>query len=433
MIGVLHVASEVVPYSKTGGLGDVLGALPGAQRAIGIDAQVVTPRYAGISTDGLTRERELTVHLDRRDWAATLWRDGHVSFVDIPGLLDRDRLYGEADDPLRFAALCKVAATIEADVYHLHDWQAAATAFYTRRPLVMTVHNLAYQGAFEWSWADRLGVPDALRTWEGVEFHGRLSLLKAGLVLADRLTTVSPTYAAEICTSEVGMGLDGLFRHRREVLSGILNGVDAEAWDPAVDAPDGKAAAKAELRARLELDEGPLCVAVARAVSQKGLDLIAAAAPTVDARFAVLASGDARIVDALRAATVPGRFALVSDFSGALARLMYAAADFMLVPSRFEPCGLTQLIALRYGALPVVRRTGGLADTVVDGVDGFVFDDPTPEALAGALRRALTVYADPGRFAGMRATAEARDWSWVGPAQAYADLYADLVPGEHRR
>ncbi len=428
MIRVLHVAGEVVPYSKTGGLGDVLGALPGAQRALGIDATVLTPRYSTISTEGLTRERELTVRLDRQDWTATLWRDGHVRFVDIPGLLDRDVLYGEDDDPLRFAVLCKVAAALETDVYHLHDWQAGCTAFYTRQPMVMTVHNLAYQGAVDWTWADRLNVPHALRTWEGVEFHGRLSMLKAGLVLADRLTTVSPTYATEICTPEHGMGLDGLLRHRRDVLSGILNGVDAEVWDPAKDAPDGKAAAKAELRARLGLDDGPLCVAVARAVSQKGLDLVAAAAPSVDARFAVLATGEAGILDALERASVPGRFALVREFAGPLARLMYAAADFMLVPSRFEPCGLTQLIAQRYGALPVVRRTGGLADTVVNGVDGFVFDDATPDALAGALHRALEVYADPKRLAQMRQVAEARDWSWSGPAQAYADIYAELVP-----
>jgi len=429
VIRVLHVTGEVAPYSKTGGLGDVCGALPGAQRAAGIDAQVITPLYGSIDRRSFERVGGVTVHLDARDHTATLWRDGHVTFVDVPGLLDRETPYGDVDDPLRFAVLCKVAASLPADVYHLHDWQAGATAFYTRKPMVCTVHNLAYQGLVDWSWAERIGVPEALHSWEGAEFHGKLSLLKAGLVKADRITTVSPTYAREILGPELGMGLDGLFRHRQPVLSGILNGLDPSAWDPAVDAPGGKAAAKAELRAEMGLEDGPLCVAVARAVEQKGLDLVAAAAPRVDARFAVLASGQPDIVAALRAVEVPGRFKLATGFSERLSRLMYAAADFVLVPSRFEPCGLTQIIAQRYGALPIVRRTGGLADTGRDGVDGFVFDDPTPEALTDALKRALAVYADPEAMAQMRACAEAREWSWAGPARAYAELYEGLVSG----
>lgn len=423
---VLHVGGEVAPFSKTGGLGDVLGALPGAQRAIGIDARVLTPLYASVDRAPLERAGERTVYLARRAFTATIWRTGHVLFADVPGLLDRDVPYGFDDDPLRFAVLCKLAASIEADVYHLHDWQAGPTAFYTRKPTVCTVHNLAYQGLCDWSWADRIGVPTALRTWEGVEFHGRLSLLKAGLVLADRLTTVSPTYAEEVCGPDLGMGLDGLFRHRRDVLSGILNGLDPVAWDPAVDAPEGKAAAKAGLRARMGLDDGPLCVAVSRAVNQKGLDLLADAAPRVDAQFAVLSGGDPEIEARLHAAVTPGRFALHTAFSEQLSRQMFAAADYVLVPSRFEPCGLTQLIAQRYGALPVVRRTGGLADTVRDGVDGFSFEAPTADALTDALQRALAVYGTP-RFDEMQATAQAIDWSWARPAHVYAELYAGLV------
>ncbi len=426
---VLHVAGEVAPYTTTGGLGVVLGSLPAAQRAQGVDARVLTPLYGHLDRSRLEHVRDVVVHLDRRDFYGALWRDGDVLFCDLPGLLDRETPYGSEDDPLRFAAFSKVAASIDADIHHLHDWQAAATSMYRRGPTVMTIHNLAYQGTCPWSWADRLGVPDALRSWEGIEFHGQVNLLKAGLVLADRITTVSPTYAREICTPELGMGLDGLLRHRAEVLGGVVNGLDPDAWDPAVDAPGGREAAAAALRAELGLEEGPLVVAIARAVSQKGLDLLAAAAPAVPtARFAVLADGDPAIERTLEAASKPGRFVVERRFDERLARRMYAAADFVAVPSRFEPCGLTQLIGQRYGALPVVRRTGGLADTVTDGVDGFSFDAATPEALADALRRA--VGSSPETLARMRAAAAARDLSWAVPARAYIDIYQQICGGD---
>lgn len=445
---VLHVTGEVAPYSKTGGLGDVLGELPPAQRALGIEARVVTPLYGFIDRSRLRRGRTLPeVHLGGRTLGGRLWHDDdrHIAFVDLPGLLDRPHNYGGpggeyADNPLRFGAFCKVAAGMagEADVFHLHDWQAGLAAMYLggRRPVVLTVHNLAYQGLCGFEWADRLGVPRALRTYEGVEYYGRVSLLKAGLVLADRLTTVSPTYAAEIQKEPGGMGLAGLFRHRRRGLDGIINGIDTDDWNPASDpalpeafsADDlgGRAACTAALRAELKLGEGPIFGVISRAAGQKGLDLLVSAAPRAiasGARFAVLASGEPSIMQGLDevAAQHPGAFAVVDRFDLDLARRIYGGADFITVPSRYEPCGLTQLIGMRYGAIPVVRRTGGLADTVVDGETGLCFDEASAEALGHAIDRALAMHDDAR--AAMRARCMAQDWSWAGPAAAYRDIY----------
>lgn len=447
---VLHVTGEVAPYSKTGGLGDVLGELPAAQRALGIDARVITPLYGFIDRTGLRRGDAIPpLHLGGNGISGRLWHDDerHITFVDLPGLLDRPHNYGPpaaeyADNPLRFGAFCKVAASLwkQSDVYHLHDWQSGLAAMYLggRRPVVLTVHNLAYQGLCGFEWADRLGIPHALRTYEGVEYYGRVSLLKAGLVLADRLTTVSPTYAEEIQNEPTGLGLAGLFRHRRRGLEGILNGIDTTLWDPSSDpalpAPfsaddlSGRAKCTAALRAEMGLDDGPLLGVVSRAATQKGLDLIVGAADAAIAaggRFAVLASGDPKIEAGLRAAAArhPGRFGFVDRFDEALARRIYGGADFIVVPSRYEPCGLAQLIAMRYGAIPVVRRTGGLADTVLDGETGVVFGDADADALADALKRALALYADAGAREATQARCLARDWSWAGPARAYADIY----------
>ena len=228
------------------------------------------------------------------------------------------------------------------------------------------------------------------------------------------------------------MGLDGLFRHRGQDLTGILNGLDPDTWDPLVDAPDGRDAARARLGVELGLGAGPLLAVVSRAVPQKGLDLVADAVEAVwahapDARFVALTDGDPAVMDRLAARVRPDRFTLVRDFDPALARRIYAGADLLLVPSRFEPCGLTQLIAQRYGTLPVVRRTGGLADTVEDEVDGFSFDAPEPEALVAAIHRALDAWRDPDRLAELRATAASRDRSWAASARAYLDIYEELT------
>lgn len=448
---IVHVTGEVHPYSATGGLGFVLAELPPAQRAAGIDARIVTPLYGHIDRSGLRRgDATPTVMLGGRRVAGRLWHDDdrHITFVDLPGLLDRPHNYGGphgdyTDNPLRFGAFCKVVAGLwsSVDVYHLHDWQAGLTAMYLggRRPVVLTVHNLAYQGLCGFEWADQLGIPHALRSFEGVEYYGRVSLLKAGLVLADRLTTVSPTYAREIQSEPLGQGLAGLFRHRRHGLDGILNGIGPAPFDPAdgktlaarYDAadPSGKPACVAALRDELGLGDGPIFGVVGRAAHQKGFDLLMQAAPAAiaaGARFAVVASGDGGLVEALHrtARAHPGAFAYSDAFDIELAQRVYAGSDFMVVPSRFEPCGLVQMIAMRYGTIPIVRRTGGLADTVADGGTGLVFDEASPGALLEALKRAMAL--DAATRKAIQGRGMARDWSWTEPARAYAAIYARL-------
>jgi starch synthase len=450
---VLHVASEIAPFSATGGLGMVVGSLPAHQRAAGLGAHVVTPLYRFIERDALVRGAEApTVRLDGQTWTGRRWHtpDGHVTFLDVPKLFDRPHAYGPPghaydDNPLRFAVFCRMAAQMAetTDVFHLHDWQAALTAVYLggRRPAVLTVHNLAYRGLCGLDWADRLGVPRALRTFEGVEYHGQMSLLKAGLVLADRLTTVSPRYADEIQSEPGGAGLSGLFRHRRSRLSGILNGIDVESWDPADDAAlaapfdaddvSGRDACRAALRATMHLDEGVLFGAATRATPQKGIDLVL---PEIDrlvavgARFAFVADGDPDLMHALRAAAArhPRAVALVEQFHPTLLRQLYAGTDFTLVPSRFEPCGLAQMYAMRYGSVPVVRQVGGLADTVRDAEDGITFFDPSVAGFGAAADRAMALFEAQDAYRAMQRNALRRDWSWDGPATAYDALYASL-------
>lgn len=445
---VLHVTGEVGPFSKTGGLGDVLEALPLEQQRAGLDVRVLTPRYGFIERFGAGRPGPL-VELEGGRFESMLYDapTAPVTFVDVPGLLDRPEPYADyPDNPLRFAVFCKVAAALrdEYDLLHLHDWQAALTALYLQgaRPTIQTIHNLAYQGQCSLGWAAPLGIKPELLTWQGLEFHGGLNLLKAGLVFADRLTTVSPRYAREICDEPGGQGLSGLFRHRARELTGILNGIDPVAWDPTTDAalparfgPDdtaGKATCKAALCAELGLADGPLLGIVSRAVGQKGLDLVAEAAPALigaGARFAVLADGERWLMDHLQRVADQHRdgLVLVSRFDLALARRIYAGSDYVLVPSRFEPCGLTQMFGMRYGAVPVVRATGGLADTVEDEVTGITFHDPTPADLTGAVHRALDRYREPDRYRAMQREGMVRDWSWARAAEAYHALYRALL------
>ena len=368
---------------------------------------VLTPLYRGIDRASLSPVRP------------DIYAQDGVWFLAEDRLYDRDGLYGHPDDPARFAHLCRVAAELadDFDVVHLHDWQAALTAVYLdgRRPCVQTIHNLAYRGDCDMAWADALGIPHTLRNFDGLEFHGRLALLKAGLALADRVTTVSPTYAREILAEPGGHGLSGALRWRRDVLSGIINGLDATAW-PMPEAPAQR--------------DGAHLVVVSRAAPQKGLDLVIESIDALVAaggRLSVLTSGDADLEAGFRiaAARHAAQVHVTIGFDVALARRLYAEADFVLVPSRFEPCGLTQMIAMRYGAIPIVRRTGGLADTVRDGVTGVVFDTPSAAALSAAIRRALAL--TPADRAAMRAACVAADWSWDRSARAYIDLYSALI------
>ena len=351
------------------------------------------------------------------------------------------------------------------DILHVHDWHAGLTPAYlaARSPLaghvptVFTVHNLAYQGLFPPAVFPELGLPSGFFSIDGVEFNGLVSFIKAGLFYADRLTTVSPTYAREIQTADFGCGLEGLLRTRADALTGILNGVDPHVWDPRhdpvlprsygpEDVASGKPLAKAALQRRLGLDDrpdAPLFGVVSRLTSQKGLDLLLACLPEIVAdgsRLAILGSGDSDLEHgfSVAAAAHNGEVAVEIGYDEALSHLIIAGADIVLVPSRFEPCGLTQLYALRYGTLPLVRRVGGLADTVVaatavslaDGsADGFAFDDDSPPALMTMARRASSLFRERAIWLRMIRRAMSRDFSWTAAAHRYLAVYRELQPG----
>jgi starch synthase len=396
-------------------------------------------------------------------------RDVPVYFLQQDAYYDRPYLYttpeGDYEDNCeRFvffnrAALAALPALdLNPQVIHVHDWQTGLVPAYLETlyrddgryaeiATVFTIHNLAYQGLF-WHWdLPMTGLGWDLFTPAGVEFYGKVSFLKAALVFADLLTTVSPTYAAEIQTEALGDGLDGVLRERSQDLTGILNGIDAEGWNPATDAeigkrftgedPDGKVACRAALREELGLapdGAGPLVAVVSRLVDQKGPDLVLAAAPTILAsggQLVVLGSGEERYERLFRelAGGHPGAVSVTLGFNAGLARRIYAGADLFLMPSRYEPCGLGQLIALRYGTIPIVRRTGGLADTIQEWDPaartgtGFLFDPPTPEGCREAVARALGAHRDPSARRRLVANAMAQDFSWEASAQKYLACY----------
>ncbi len=371
-----------------------------------------------------------------------------------------------SDNAQRFGLLGWIAAHIAAgevdpawvpEVMHAHDWHAAMACAYlaahppTRAASVFTVHNLAYQGLFPAGDFPLLGLPARFMAASGLEFHSQLSFMKAGLKFAQRVTTVSPTYATEIATHEFGFGLDGVIRGRGGDVRGILNGVDGKVWDPEHDVGlltrysaldlSGKARCKQALQAELGLEQRadvPLFCVVSRLTSQKGLDLVLGALPGLMRRGGQLGlqgTGDAGLETAFAAAAQahPGRVAVRIGYDEAFAHRLIGGADAILVPSRFEPCGLTQLYGLRYGTLPVVRRVGGLADTVVDAGDGgsantgFVFDAASPAALEGALQRAVQAFAEPARWRQLMLQAMAQDFSWEGAARKYRALYDEVA------
>lgn len=483
---ILHVASELYPLVKTGGLADVMAALPPALARLGAEARVLLPGYPAVrdALAGLDGSRPVAHDADLFGGGPARLLAGRLRDVAVPAyVLDCPGLYGRAGGPYtdsqgrdwpdnaqRFAALAWAAARIgqggdpawRPDVLHGHDWQAGLLPLYAaygrprdRRPAtVATIHNIAYQGWFPAETVGRLSLPPATFSIDGVEYFGGLGFLKAALYYADRVTTVSRTYAEEIQTPEHGQGLDGLLRARAVDLVGIVNGIDTAVWNPATDphlpkpygprtVKAGKAAAKAALQARLGLAADPaaaLCVLVSRLTWHKGIDLVLGALPALLAgggQLAVLGSGAADQEQALRAAARrhPGRVAAEIGYDEGLAHLLQAAGDLTLVPSRSEPCGLTQLYAQRYGSLPLVRRTGGLADTVVNADDpavaagratGFSFDFATPEALAGTLAWAFDAYRRPRRWTAIRKAAMAADFGWDRSAAAYLDLYESL-------
>ena len=475
---VLHVAAEIFPLVKTGGLADVLGALPQALIGQGADVRLLLPGLPAIA-DAVLHQKTVCQIGPAFGAARVSLRLGRMPYSHVPVyVLDAPYLYRREGSPYqdsaghewpdnaqRFALLGWVAAHLAAgeldaewlpELLHAHDWHAAMACAYvaahppTRTATVFTVHNLAYQGLFPSGDFHLLGLPSRFMASTGLEFHGQLSFMKAGLKFARRITTVSPTYAREIATPEFGFGLDGVVRGRGADVSGVLNGVDGTVWDPASDSslaqrysaqePAGKARCKAALQRELGLQvqaDEMLFGVVSRLTSQKGLDLMLAALPALlqrGAQFVLQGAGEPALEAAFLAAarSHPRQVAVRIGYDEVFAHRLIAGSDAIVVPSRFEPCGLTQLYGLRYGTLPVVRRVGGLADTVVDaGVEaagsgratGFVFDAATPGALDTALQRAATAFARKPLWQGLMQRAMAQDFSWQGAAVQYMALY----------
>ena len=475
---VLFAASEVAPLSKTGGLADVAQALPKALRKLGADLRVVTPAYRGM-LDACRWLHPIGV-IESNGFVFSV-REGVLERGGAPlWLLDCPELYGRAgslytnavgqeypDNARRFGLFCSLLARLATgrsgiawrpDVVHLNDWHTGLAAAWIRestpRPgTVFTIHNLAYQGNYPAAQAESLGLPAAWMTSAGLEFHGQLSFMKAGLVSVDAVTTVSPSYAREIQTTEFGCGMDGVLRARAATLTGILNGIDEETWNPATDAhivrrygPDdvaeGKRANRLALQQRFGLSPDPdalLAIYVGRLAHQKGVDrlLEAAAIDRPGLQFALLGTGDRALESDLAkfAAGRPGRVAATFGHDEALAHLMEAGADVLLMPSRFEPCGLNQMYSQRYGTIPVVRRTGGLADTVVDASEATLADGTATgihfaHADAGGIdwgiSRALQLRATPGAWRALQQNGMRRDFGWARTARRFMELYESL-------
>ncbi len=475
---ILFVASEVTPFSKTGGLGDVAGALPAALAARGHELAVVTPRHGALAPGAPALERlGLTVHargesaalLGGRLGEARVYLVDHERFFGSRASLYHERGRDYPDNAQRFAFLCRAALELpgatgfEPDIVHLHDWQAALGAWMLRHEhahhpwasrarVVYTIHNLAYQGIFPKDVTPSLGLPWDVFRYEAMEFYDQLNFMKAGIVFADAVTTVSPSYAREILTPEHGCGLDAVLRPRAPHLSGILNGIDDVAWDPARDPeipasysrsdPSGKERCKAALQAELGLParrDVPVVGMVGRLAEQKGVDLVLAALPEIlraEVQLVVLGSGRPEYEEPLRRAARehPERIAARLGFDEGLAHRIEAGADLFLMPSRFEPCGLSQLYSLRYGTAPIVRAVGGLEDSVEDfdgfrSGTGFKFREYHPAAMMTALRRALDVFRDARAWRGIVSRAMAEDHSWRRSAERYERLFESLRSG----
>lgn len=470
-IKALFVTSEITGLAKAGGLGEVSAGLPPALRQRGVDMRVLMPAY-----------QDVLDKLPEVDWTG-----GFPARSDVPParlgrtlLPDGTPLYlvGESalfdrrgtpyctpegrdweDNHLRFARLSLAAADIAAgraglawvpDIVHVNDWPGGLTPAYmrwdgTRTPSILTIHNIAYQGNFDAGLRGRLAIPDAAFDINGVEFHGRVSFLKAGAFYASHVTTVSPTYAREITTEQQGAGLHGLMATRasRGQLSGVVNGID-ESWDPgsdphlqhhfAADDLEGKQANAEAIRTALCLrpSEGPLFGIVSRLVHQKGLDLVAAAANDIvegGGQIAILGLGDPEIEHMLSRTSRRHRdnIGVLIGFNEPMARRIVAGSDFTLMPSRFEPCGLTQMHAQRYGALPIAHATGGLADTIDDGTTGFLFSTLSPDGLMAACHRAFDAFENEAQLEEMRRAAMARSFGWAAAAAAYEALYTKLI------
>ena len=471
-MNVLFVAAEVAPLIKTGGLADVAGALPAALRALDHDVRVVMPFYRQLRDRGLRVEGPIAatfLPLGERAEELRIWRvaDSAVPtyLLDIPAAFERGSIYGDGDDNRRFTLFSRGVLALmqqlrevmgwQPDVVHTHDWHAALVANYIQTyyaytfghiATVFTIHNLAYQGQFTPETLGLAGLNDRglIENSMGPGTAGTFNFMARGITYSDVVSTVSPTYAQEIMTGEYGERLDGLLRSRRDRVTGILNGIDTAAFDPATDhhlvaqysADDmtGKAVCKRELQIALGLapsETTPVLGIVSRLVEQKGLDLLDAAIPWLmlqtDAQLVVLGSGQPYLQEAMlrHARAHPGRISVTLGFDAALAQRIYAGSDAFLMPSRFEPCGLGQMIALRYGSVPIVRATGGLNDTVREGWEGngFVFHQYEARHFIDAIDRALRAYREPTSWDILRERGMRENNSWERAAQQYAGVY----------
>jgi starch synthase len=483
---ITFVTTELSPFVKVGGLADVSSALPKAIRTLGHTVTIVMPRFAALEKHGLLLARRLTplrFALGDRAFEATVL-DGRLAsqvdlvVIDVPGLFDRPGVYGEhgedyPDNALRFAVLSRataelvrqrVAAGRPIDVVHCNDWATALLPTYLRAlaaevpalaavRTVLTIHNVVHQGVFPKDVLPTLGIGWDAFTVDGIEFYGGINLLKQGVMTADAVTTVSPTYAREIQSPEGGARLDGVLSARGEALLGIANGIDYAVWNPATDPAlvvrydaegfANKARSKGALQKELGLPldaEAPLVASVGRMVQQKGVDLVAAVTPKLlrgtDAQLVVAGDGEGSLVVAVEAAVAKshGRAAFARAASEALVHRIFAGADLVVVPSRYEPCGLVQMYAQRYGALPVAHATGGLVDTIVDcdaqleTGTGFLFEEATTEALLGATERAIAARR-LARWPALVRRAMRLDRGWERPARRYEQLYRSLSAG----
>lgn len=474
---VLFVTSEAHPLIKTGGLADVSGSLPKALTELSQDIRLVIPKYQALKTSGDVRylcslrvDNKNVKILETRmpDSQVTVWLIDYPAYFNYPGnpYVDEQGLPW-ANNAERFALFCRTVVEIamdrvhqdwKPDIVHCNDWQsglvpALLSLEYDKPSTVFTIHNMAYQGLFPGTTAATLNLPGQLMHPLGLEFHSMLSFIKGGLVYADYITTVSPTYALEIQTPEFGYGLEGLLDHRKEFLGGIINGIDLDQWNPEADAYisqnfntaslNKKQINKTELQKKLGLpvnNQVPLFGLIGRLVEQKGIDLIIDSLPEMLAmplQLVLLGSGDKdfekQLVDL--AQFYPDKIALNLGYDEALAHLIEAGADIFLMPSRFEPCGLNQMYSQRYGTLPIVRKTGGLADTVVDALPetlandtatGIVFNEATAGSLLEAVKRALILYSHPDIWKKIQRNGMKKDFSWRQSAQQYLALYDNL-------
>jgi starch synthase len=475
---VLFVASECAPFVKTGGLADVIGAVPKALGSLGVGVKIMLPAYPALKSHvkrGKTVRKFTNLHGGPARLVSVQAEGLDMLLLVAAHLFDRpgniyldDSGQDWPDNHLRFGALSQVAAQVAhkgikgwmPDVVHAHDWQGALVGAYLHQidqptpPLVTTIHNIAFQGLFDATLMAELGLSDRLLVPDGLEYFGQFGFLKAGIAYSDKITTVSPTYANELLLPEFGMGLHGLMKSRDADLSGILNGIDLDVWNPETDpelaAPytarrlANKKKSRTQVEARFGLNsnpDAPLFCVVSRLTTQKGLDLLLEALPGLvgrGARLAVLGSGDIELEAAFIGAAhqYAGSVGVVIGYDEALSHLMQGGSDAILIPSRFEPCGLTQLYGLRYGTLPVVARTGGLQDSVIDANEaalladcatGFQFSPITAAALDTAIDRACTLFGQPSVWTAMMRRAMRHPVGWDRSAQAYLDLYQQMA------